>query len=190
MASSADWIDDYIANLKKEAESKIQEALKETKKEFLPLCEKKIKAIYHSVIEEFYFGYNRSFYKPRGSLYDLLECKSDDEYVYISFNPSKITSRTGYSGENGLYQSVFREGWHGGAKFGDGAYYPWRKPPTPYDGAYKPWDDLKSFIWQPAVKAPISPLQDFKNRFDEYQDGEFESDFRKIWEKYSSRIQL
>ena len=54
----------------------------------------------------------------------------------------------------------------------------------------KCWDDLKSFIWQSAVKAPISPLQDFKNRFDEYQDGEFESDFRKIWEKYSSRIQL
>ena len=190
MANSADWIDDYITNLKKEAEEKIQDALKETKKEFLPMSEKKIKNIYHSVIEDFYSGYNRHFYTPRGSLYNLLECKSDDEYIYISFNPSKIASRTGYSGEDGLYQSVFREGWHGGAKFGEGAYYPWRKPPTPYDGAIKPWENLRPFGWGSAIKSSISPLQDFINRFNEYQDGEFESDFRKIWDKYSSRIQL
>ena len=191
---SSSWFDSYVNDLKQNAMKKIDIAVAETKKEFFPLATKKIKKIYNDVITDFY-EYNRKFYKPRGSLYDLLECRTDNEYIYMSFDPSKIPNRGGYySEDDGLYRTVFVEGWHGGANISDKMLIPFRSPAEEYNGKDKPWDTSRGKgvkqSWKTATKAEISPLKDFENRFYEYQDSEYENDFVEIWNKNASKIVL
>ena len=188
-------LESWFENDRKKRREKFNRVVDNTKKEFFPMQEKKIKKIYKSVIDDFYADYRPHFYNRRdnGSLYKLLKCRSDTEHIYMSFDPSEISYRNGYAGEDGLYRTVFIEGWHGGAMVHNSMLYPVGKyengKPRAYDGTYKdgvykPYEDEDyKYSWTVANRASISPLDDFNKRFDDYQDTEFEEDFRDLFDK-------
>ena len=167
--NSNGFYDAYIKKLQKKAEEAVKDAQKKAFAEYFETVDKKIREIYKSTIDDFY-NYDRSFYNPRGSLYHLINTKSSDDYLSIWFDPSKISYRNGYSGEDGLYDQIFRKGWHGGANINGNMLIPYTNPPIAYNGDKKPWDKPEPWMtnenikhgWISAERASISPLNDFK----------------------------
>lgn len=188
----------YMKKLQEKAKEAVHEAQKKAFSEYFTVAEKKIKTIYSETIDDFYNSYPNPFYHRRGSLYNLIQTKIADDYLSIWFEPSLISYRNGYAGENGLYDQIFRQGWHGGAdvKNRGGMLVPWSYPTLEYNGNTSPWEpeiwNSKSILsgWKPAKRAPIAPLQDFKNRLDQYQKTEYQKDYDKIWDKYKSTIKI
>ena len=198
------YYDIYFKELQKKAEIVVKEKQKEAMKDFFEVAETKIKKIYKSTIDTFYGSYNPHFYDRTGNLYYLFQTKRTDDYLSIWFDPSKISYRNGYSESSnsdgvkgGLYDLIFRHGWHGGALVNGSMLYPVGKENGSFkaydgtykDGRYKPYEEI-SYKWAPAVKASISPLDDFKIRLDKYMDTEWQTDYDKIWERKKSEIKL
>ena len=131
--------------------------------------------IMKTVADNFYQDYEPEFYNRRETLYDLLRVKRIDFDKYeIDFDPSIMTYRNGQGGgEDNLYNTVFRQGWHGGAP--SGPQHPnsgtpmWRRPYPRYP------------LWgRVATRASISPLQEF----DRLDAEESEADANALLEKY------
>ena len=169
------WLSSYIEEITADTVKKIENAVDKAKAEFFPRQVKKVSEIYEDVIWDFYGDKSSRYYVPRGSLYNLFDCKTDGECLIMNFKPENFPSRTGYAGEDGLYQTVFREGWHGGAKHNGSLLY---RTPYPY---YTYWGS-------PAEHASISPLEDFRQRWYHYEDTEFEADLNKTINKYINMI--
>lgn len=195
-SAQSDFYEQYMKKLKSRAEEAVKDAQKKAFAEYFEVADEKIRDIYKKTIYDFYASYDRSFYKPRegGSLYKLIETKVGDDYLDMWFEESRISYRDdGYSGEDGLYNQVFRQGWHGGANIGGNMLVPWAAPPVKYDGEETPWSSRKpgtKYGWKQAEKAPISPLDDFKNRIDKYQKSEYQQDYEKIWNKHKGNIKI
>lgn len=188
----------YIKKIQEKAKEAVKEAQEKSFSEYFDVAEKKIRTIYKDTITDFYNSYPNPFYDRRGSLYDLIQTKKTTDYLSIWFEPSLISYRNGYAGENGLYDQVFRQGWHGGAnvKHRGRMLVPWSYPTLEYNGKTSPWEpeiwNSESILsgWRLAEKAPISPLQDFKRRIDQYQKTEYQKDYENIWNKYKSNIKI
>ena len=197
-ADQYDFYKRYMEKLQIRAEEAVKEAQKKAFAEYFELANDKIRKIYKDTITDFYNSYDRSFYEPRGRLYKLIQTKITDEYLDIYFDPSQISYRNGYSGEDGLYDQVFRHGWHGGANIGGKMLIPWTSPAIAYDGENTPWSFPRPWEkrigikhgWTPAEKAPISPLDDFKQRIDAYHQTEYQHDYNNIWNKYKQNIKI
>ena len=116
-------------------------------------------------------------YSRRFSLYDILDVDYDENDMTISwdFNPEAMTFRSGYGGEDGLYDLVFKEGWHGGAR--SGPYHPgngdarWRYP-NPF---YTDW-----FEDDPAERAAIAPIDNWKKKLSEYEKNTLAEKFERL----------
>ena len=188
----------YMKKLQEKAKETVKEAQEKSFSEYFNVAEKKIKTIYKDTITDFYNSYPNPFYDRRGSLYELIQTKKTTDYLSIWFEPSLISYRNGYAGENGLYDQVFRQGWHGGAdvRHRGKMLIPWSHPVLEYNGEKSPWEpeiwNSESILsgWERAEKAPISPLQDFKRRIDQYQKTEYQKDYEDIWNKYKSNIKI
>lgn len=202
---------EYMDKLQEKAKQAVAEAQKEAFAEYFGVAEKKIQSIYHKVITNFYQSYEPLFYERRdgGSLYKLLQIKRDNNSLSMSFDPSKILYRDGYAESSfspgikgGLYDLVFRQGWHGGALV-DGKM---RYPVGTQDGLYKPYDgdkcngkyqpykdetyeNITTFLWGKAHKT-FPPLEEFRYEIDSYQKTEYQKDYNKIWDKHKSNIKL
>lgn len=204
-----DFYKSYMSKLQTKAKEAVKDAQKKAFSEYFEVADKKIREIYKSVITDFYRDYTPRFYDRRngGSLYKLLETKKTDDYLSLNFNPSKISYRNNYAESSssngvpgGLYDLVFRQGWHGGAMVNGSMLYPIGKyedgKPRAYngtykDGVYKPYEDEDyKYSWTVANKAAISPLDDFKKRLDAYQESEYQQDYEEIWNKYKSNIKI
>lgn len=184
------WLTDQVNEMMNEDKKKFEEAVANASEEFFKLEKEKTEKIYENVIDDFYNSYDRKYYKQRGSLYHLLECTTDNKRLTLDFHPEKISARNGYSGKDGLYASVFKEGWHGGSGKGDKKSYPfavYENKYVPYDGVVKPYDSHE-YKWVPAKKADVSPFDDFVDKWNDFQDGEFEEDLRYIFNKHFDRI--
>lgn len=186
---------DYMEKLQIKAKEAVKKAQEKTFEEYFEIADKKIRGIYKNTITDFYKDYYPHFYDRRGSLYDLIQTKHGADYLSISFDSSRISYRNGYSGEDGLYNTVFRQGWHGGAMIHSSMLYPVGKyengKPRAYDGTYKPYEDENyKYSWIVANRAAISPLNDFKNRLNEYQKDEYQKDYEKIWNKNKQNIRI
>lgn len=197
----------YIKKLQEKAKKAVKEAQEKSFSEYFNVAEKKIKTIYKDTITDFYNSYPNPFYDRRGSLYELIQTKKTNDYLSMWFDPSKISYRNGYAESSsspgvsgGLYDLVFRQGWHGGAMVHGSMLYPIGKyedgKPRAYDGTYKdgyykPYEDENyKYSWTVANKAAISPLDDFKKRLDKYQKTEYQEDYEKIWNKNKSNIKI
>lgn len=201
MGESYDFYNEYLEKLQAKAEEAVKEARENSFKEYFKVAEKRIKEIYEDTITDFY-RHGNHFYTPRKSLYDLIETKIEDDGLSIDFNPSKIVYRKGYAESSksegvtgGLYDIVFRQGWHGGVMINGSMLYPAGHPVKPYDGTYdgkhiKPFDGNHHYGWKPADKAPISPLNDFRQRIDEYHKIEYQKTYDEIWNKHKQNIKI
>lgn len=190
----------YFNEYMKEIEDRIRKELVkkvfESYEEYFNLLKKRITDMYKETIDEFYNDYEpKEFeykdsngnkmtyqYKRRGSLYNLLNIaltKKPDggSDMDIDFNPSKIVSRTGYNEEDGLYDTVFRHGWHGGARHNDSFYW---KTPVP---TFKFWG-------AEAKQANISPLESFRKKFNEYEQYQSNKIFNDILYKKIQTINI
>lgn len=169
------WYKNYIAQLTEKVRASVKIAYTLTCKEWFAKVEERVKKMFTDTIDEFYSSYTPDYYDRVESLYNILETTTISNGLSISFNPDNMTSfRNGYSGGDGLYDQVFRKGWHGGA--GQGKDHP--DPGTPYwrtpVGVYKYWG-------RPADVANIPPLDAIKKRVYEYNAHQKQADWDKIW---------
>lgn len=172
-------------NYIKKIEEKLQPVFVKARDEFYKVASAKIEKIYKSTIDEFYGNYNPKFYERRenSGLYNLLTIKTNDDELTWDFNPSVMTYRKDEDGnvkegtEDGLYDLVFRKGYHGGSMYDNqkGLHpnpgVPYWRTPEPH---YRYWG-------RPAIKDSISPLENFNKKMYEYQNnGECQRDFDTI----------
>lgn len=197
----------YIKELEDKAQKVVKEAQKKSFSEYFEVVDKKIHELYKETIDEFYQDYSPRFYERNESLYNLLQTKCDDDELTMSFNPSKIKYRNGYTESpqsegvpGGLYDLVFRQGWHGGGMVRGSMLYPIGRyengKPRAYDGIYengyyKPYADRDyKYSWIVANRASISPLDKFTQRINKYQKNEYQRDYEKIWNKNKVNIKI
>jgi len=174
--------DDYINKMKERAQEIadqvlecMNEATQRASDRYIELVDERIQECFRDAVAAFYDNYQPKYYDRNESLYDILDTELTGESYWISFHPENMTPyRTGYTGEDGLYQTVFKEGWHGGAAYGEDHPSPgvphWRTP----EGIYRYWG-------RRAAKAADSPFDDFKYRLQDYADGLAHEDFQRIW---------
>lgn len=175
--ANSNWLTDYVEDITNDTVEKMQDAVEDFKKEFFPLQVENVKEIYREVISDFYneISENDRTYMPRGSLYRLFSCTTNYKCLNMDFHPELFKSRTGYAGEDGLYTTVFKEGWHGGARHNGGMFY---RTPIPY---FTYWG-------KEATRSSMSPYEKFKERWYLYEDTTFESDLRRILNKHIDKI--
>lgn len=132
--------------------------------EFAETVEKGVKKIVDREIAVFYADYTprTGGYVRRESLYDIPDIELSGLKLKIEFNPEGTSFRSGYDGEDGLYDQVFRKGWHGGADSGPGhppSETPYWRTPIPY---YRYWGSA-------AKIAETPPLESIREALDEYR---------------------
>lgn len=168
-------LEKIMSNYEKNIINNIKESIeRETPKienEVLDLVENKLTEFYKISVMSFYNSYPNPIYERRGSLYNLFKTKREGNTLKYWFEPSEFPSRTGYVGEDGLYTTVFKEGWHGGAMADDGVMR--YRTPIPY---YTHWG-------KEAVQSQFSPYETFIALKEDYEKHGFKKDYRNIWIK-------
>lgn len=174
----------YLESLKSKVKVAVRQALHDTWSDFFVVVDERVHEIFNSVIQDFYSSYTPEHYDRNESLYEILQTEVADDSLSISFEPSKMTPfRSGYDGEDGLYDQVFRHGWHGGAASGEGhpsSGTPYWRTPVPY---YNRWG-------HEAAIASTSPLDDMRRRVADYEKNEMQADFDRIWSVYAKNIKI
>ncbi len=119
-------------------------AMEEAYVEFGEYQKEEITKIFNRAVEEFYNAYTPTTYDRQNGLYDLLDIKTNDRGMVIAngpnydelYNPDRLDSHR--SSADNLYQTVFQEGWHGGAKtIDDGKTDIWGRHPSPGVAYYR-----------------------------------------------------
>lgn len=190
---------DYFAKLQKAAERAVADALDDAFGDYFEQLEARIKEIFKEEIARFYGDYTPIVYERGYSMFHLLKTKVTKKpaALKIWFDPSEMSSfrdseLSGDALQHGLYNQVFRKGWHGGAdkissdkeeKYGrhpePGVPY-WRIP-VPY--YHVGWG-------QRAKVADEAPLTAIKRRIAEYQATQSQSDFDEIWARRVNAIDI
>lgn len=192
--------EDWVNNLVEQT----NQVIEKTENEFFDVLEKKMRTQYKKIIDLFYSEYTPKTYNRQGEngLYGLLRISRDEDGMAYDFDPTKLSFRNGYNGENGLYDLVFRKGYHGGYLDKRGVYkIPWTNPVVEYngdnnndDGRIKPWQpepwhdnhNIKHG-WERAQKG-TSPLREWNKFIDHYNRNECQKDLDGILNKYISQM--
>lgn len=190
--------DDYERNLIKYIEKKVKECEPIINQRILKTVDSRFHDFFNIAVENFYNGYTPSFYKTRrNTLKNIFVTKIVNGRLTFWFDPDLMSYRgesVGY--EDGLYRTVFKEGWHGGAQFnGNDSLYPWRQPPIAYNGDYedgrkKPWEDRKHSAWKPAERESISPYEHFITLKSDYERIGYAKDLKQIVTEEFQKIGL
>lgn len=164
-------LEKMMSNYEKQIINNIKEKIeKETpniENKVLDLVENKLTNFYKISIMQFYNDYSPIYYNRRNSLYNLFHIKREGNTLRYWFEPSEIPSRTGYIGEDGLYTTVFKEGWHGGAM---------------NDGIMRYRTGINLCEWgKPAIQSQFSPYDMFISLKENYEHNGFRKDYRNIW---------
>ena len=173
---------EMINNLKQKIESVSPKVIDDV----ADVATKKLNEFYNISVMNFYASYPHPIYDRRGSLYNLFNIKREGDTLKYWFEPSEITYRNGYGGEDGLYTTVFKEGWHGGANINGEMLVPYRIPPQIYDGDKRPYLHGKA-KWKPAVRS-LSPYDAFIALKEDYERNGFRKDYRDIWIRQLNNI--
>lgn len=197
MAKSSDYAEfysQYMKRLTAKAKAEVMKATEKTYAEYFMYVEKRVREIFNDAIQQFYADYSPALYDRSYSLYRLIQTKieSNGRGLSIWFEPSEMTSmRSGYNGEDGLYDQVFRKGWHGGAdkispdKAERSGAHP--QPGTPYWRTPHP---LYTAWGRKAEEAETSPLDNMRNMLEKYEKSEFPDMLNKIWKKNRDNIKI
>lgn len=179
------WIADAVNAKLREIEERYEKeeakAYDEAALIFFKEVESRYKQMFMRSVRAFYSGYTPVHYERNESLYNLLatEVYDDENYTYLRRDylfDEMTTYRSGSSGTYGetetLFQTVFEEGWHGGAMHGPGH-------PEPYNAAYWRQPYMKYTRWSltPAEREDVSPLDDFNNRIKRLEASSWYDDY-------------
>lgn len=175
------------------------EAMDKAWPEFLKRVDDRVTEIFTSAIDAFYMDYvptGEDAYERKNDLYDLLIIDRNQDRIAIEFDPEKMQGfRDGYQDEDGLYDQVFRKGWHGGAggiheekaeKYGvhpgylPGGNVPVWRTPAPY---YTRWG-------RPAEVMSPSPLELIHEGIDKYEAGQIAHDFKGCFDRHFANTKI
>lgn len=197
--------DALVSEIKKR--NKAIQTLKDSKKEYSEKGISKLKnyqkeemsKLSKKAIDSFYGSYNQKVYSRTGNLYNAYKIEEDSEGNYISnvdenFIPNEYPR---LNSSDYIYETVFKEGWHGGSDSGKGYSYPYYKPgiddqystPRLYDGEDgKPYSSGK-WGWAKAKKS-TSPYKKIKKDTEEFYKKNGKNDKKKeeIQEPYFELI--
>lgn len=161
-------LEKMMSNYEKQIINNVKEQVKgitpTVEDKVLTLVENKLNYFYKISVMEFYNSYHPEFYVRHDSLYNLFRTKREGNNLLYWFEPSELSSRTGYAGEDGLYTSVFKNGWHGGAM---------------HDGVML-YRTYASGWGRPAVQT-MSPYDMFIALKEDYEKHGFRKDYKNIW---------
>ena len=163
-----------LGKFEKELIKKIEKEKTNIEDQVLDLVDSKLKEFYQISVLQFYNDYPNPIYDRRGSLEYLFRTKKEGSTLKFWFEPSEIVSRTGYSGEDGLYTTVFKEGWHGGANNNGTMRY---RTPIPY---YRYWG-------KNAVQT-FSAYDMFISLKEDYEMHGFRNDYKTILKRQLGNI--
>jgi len=192
------WIDEWAAEEAKKVEVAVSVALKKVDKEMAKFQRAEIQKVYYKAIKKFYEDYHPHVYTNRtGSLYDLLTIQEfdDSNKVGWDYDPTKMVStRKGMpGGKEYLFETVFGEGWHGGAdKIAPQKAAIHRKHPNPGTPYYRtpPKGKRRYTKWtrhpaERAEKSPYNMVQEMIAELDE-PGGKFWTEYHRLADKYIS----
>lgn len=189
-----DIVNKRVKELNKKIEKQISNAYEKAGEEFMPIYGEKLKSLYDESVKEFYDDYRiKGDYIRNNDLYDIFEYSVFKESGAVKlkfwFDEKKMIGfRNGYKGEDGLYDQVVRKGWHGGAGSGPGHPHTglpyWRGAPS-----YRDWY-RENGVYVQAPIAPKSPLNAFKEKYNEYVKNGLNEEYNAILDKYMSNIQI
>ena len=126
-----------------ELQKYLRNVVKETQNEYRSFQQQLIKDTFNDSISSFYGAYSPKKYKRHGNtsshtggLYDLINLDDGRDYQFFEDDYSDIYSEAnmhdGRKGYNGLFELVFVEGYHGGAKSISGSKAKvWGSHPSP-----------------------------------------------------------
>lgn len=188
------------------AEKETKAAMKQADVEFGAYQQARIRDIFNDAVDSFYQSYSPSFYGRRNSLYDMLQLHTDDSGMVISglveandaadyrglFDETMPMSRSGGS----LFDTVFVEGWHGGAKsINAAAAATWGAHPSPGVPYYRRGGIVigkngKRFYhkygkWGRQAVRTESPYQKISTDLSSAERGELYEMFKSIGDKYN-----
>lgn len=204
------YYNQLVGRMKASVEKEMDKAMDKTWEEYFISLDTKIHEIFNEAVTNFYADYipkhdrrNGNPNSQAGGLYELLESKADPYGFSAEFDPGKMSgwqegkSRADiqgfYHNEDGLYDQVFRRGWHGGAgsirksriSKSVRGYGPHPNPGTPY------WGTKSSGRWswgEPAEIASTPPLTEIQNKWEQFINNEAPQEFIKIRNKHLSQI--
>ena len=140
--------------------------------------EQDLRKIYHDTVSEFYADYSPVFYDRTESLYTLLELENTGSEMSWGFESNNATAFERGGGSAGLYEHVFRQGWHGGATGTDSRGYTARIPswrtPYPY---FTQWGNV-------APQAPRSPLDAWTQEVEAYKTDVLPQRYGRLYRKH------
>lgn len=177
----------FIEAIKERERQKGRTALERASRDILGIINEDINKMFSESVSAFYSDYAPRVYERRnggkGSMYDILSTRTDNSSpvpsLIITMDESGMGGyRSGYKGEDGLFTTVFIEGWHGGAEregYADKKF--WR---TPVNGYY---------MWgEEADRADISPYDDFVNKVTAAAEGEWTQKYHALIKKHRDAL--
>lgn len=174
-----------LEKLTKNIEKEFNNAYKRAGLKWLATIGPEVESVYNKSIEAFYNDYTPvpEGYERRESLYKLFSYKFKNNKAIIDIDDSEPKAR---DDSTSLYDLVFKEGYHGGSKHGDGVGGPHPRPGTPL------WREPINgyFNWgREAEQSETSPYDEFKKRLEEWKEGEGKTIFNNIFMKEFSEMQ-
>lgn len=165
----------------------IMKSAKEIDKQLAQQKKKKWETITSNAAQRFYSGYLPAFYHRRYSLYDVgvAEYTPDGLDVSVGYDPSKMSQYERGGSEDGLYNLVYRGGWHGGAWGANGSDFVGPESVPHYREPVYSWIN-----WgRAAIREDIPPQQYADEQWDEYLNGELTQNISQaVWDAYNDAL--
>ena len=171
--------------------------------EFLKKVEDNVRKIFDDAITAFYHDYLPNVYDRQYDMYKLLVVDdSDQDKIAFEFRPEELEFNNRYNGEDGLYDQVFRKGWHGGADKGDytSVYRsfssdsgdmvvstPHPNPGVPYWRVPVPY---YTYWGRPAEIMSPSPLELIQKNIKQYESTQIMHDFKECWDRHFHNMKI
>lgn len=167
----------------------VKQLVKDVSSQCAKLLYYKIKEISNEAIARYYNAYAPHMYKRKESLYDAVDFGiRNGEDFYWEYGADLINARHRASNEY-IFDVMFMEGWHGGAKSGAGHPSPgtphWKYPPTARNMYLEEYDEIVYVetwtLWYPSPAAKsTAPFDMIMNAWSAYINGEFLIERKKI----------
>ena len=148
---------------------KLMAVVKETNEIYADKLSDKVLMVCISAIDRFYDEYTPKYYDRLGTLYNVYEVNQSKNYITVLFDSSALS---GHRVSNDyIYNTVFLQGYHGGAWVGiDRPYYR-------TNVCFTDWGD--------PAKRSHSPFQDIKRKVERLKTKDLLLDtFSKVARKY------
>lgn len=195
VAAMDQFVDEWVEEDIKLIKNVSAVALKKADKEISAYQKAEIQRVYDVAIKRFYEDYRPHVYKRTESLYDLIEIRAFDDTneVEWDYDPTKMVStRRGMSGgKEYLFDTVFGQGWHGGAdKIAPWKVARYKAHPSPGVPYYRtpPKGKRRYTKWtkHPAERAAKSPYEMAQAMIQELDEpgGKFWTEYERLADYY------